>query len=183
MFRSFFLMVVALAVMSFAASSFLANRVAQGQRQAAAGSPQQFIPVAPAIAPASPSQSATGYDMIEIPLDRSGNYFTNAEIDGYVLRMVVDTGATYVCLSDADASAIGIRPAPTDYRYRTQTANGIGFAAKVRIDRLRLGQMEITDVEAFVMQPGALGTSLLGMSALNRLGKVEIAAGKLVLRQ
>jgi predicted aspartyl protease len=43
--------------------------------------------------------------------------------------------------------------------------------------------VEIHDVDALVAPRGALATSLLGMSALNRLGKVEIADRRLILRQ
>ncbi len=190
MFRSFFFMVVALALVSFFGSSYLANHVSHARQEAARQEAPRHEPVrqdnqtpqtANLVAPRTASVS--GSDEIEIPADPHGGYKTNAEIDGYVLRMIVDTGATYVCLTDADASAIGVRPAPADYTYRTQTANGVGVAARIKIDRLRLGQVEIHDVDAFVMPRGALSISLLGMSALNRLGKVEIAAGKLVLRQ
>lgn len=189
MFRSFLLMVAAIALVSAFGSSYLASRVSHAKQEAARQeaqsqqNSQQAAPPQPTANLAPRPASVTGSDEIEIPADPYGNYQTNAEIDGYVLRMVVDTGASYVSLTDEDASAIGIRPAPADYRYKTQTANGIGVAAHIKIDRLRLGQVEIHDVDAFVMPRGALKTSLLGMSALNRLGKVEIADRKLVLRQ
>ena len=51
-----------------------------------------------------------------------------------------------------------------------------------RINTLRLGDMEFYNVDAFVM-PASPGTSLLGMSALSQLSKVEISDGRLVLRQ
>ena len=37
--------------------------------------------------------------------------------------------------------------------------------------------------EPFVMQPGALSRSLLGMSALSRLGGIHISDGRLVLQR
>jgi aspartyl protease family protein len=123
------------------------------------------------------------HGQITITPDRSGNYMTNVEIDGSLIRMVVDTGATYVSLTNEDADAIGFRPGPADYTYRTVTANGTGTAAKVHIDRLQIGSVEIDDVDAFVLPPGMLGTSLLGMSALNRLAGVQMSNGMLVLRQ
>ncbi len=183
MFRSIFLIVIAVTLASLAATSFLAGRIAQPQLV------QSIFDLVPSAAPRrlenirGSSSAATGPRQIAIAPDRSGNYLTEVEIDGYLVRMVVDTGATYVSLTNDDASAIGIRPAPADFRYRTMTANGTGVAAKVRLRTLRLGQMEIDDVEAFVMPPGVLRTSLLGMSALNRLGSVEISDGQLVLRQ
>jgi aspartyl protease family protein len=130
-----------------------------------------------------PARSARGQCADRDRTDRSGNYRTDVEIDGHFIQMMVDTGATYVSLTDADANAVGLRPPPSDYTYRTMTANGMGVAAKVRIAELRIGPMQIDNIEAFVMPPGVLGTSLLGMSALRRLGSVEISSGQLVLRQ
>jgi aspartyl protease family protein len=177
MFRSVFFSVAALAVMSYAASNYLAGRFnAQPPQQASLES-------APADPVPQPQGSGSGYDEIQLAPDASGNYLTDVDIDGHLIRMIVDTGATYVSLTNEDANAIGINPAPAEYRYRTMTANGVGVAAKVNIPRLRLQQMEIYDVEAFVMPQGALHTSLLGMSALSHLAKVEISGGRPVLRQ
>ncbi len=176
MFRSIFTLVLVLAVAGVAAGRFFSERVPNDAAQ-----PNVNL----ALAPASTSfgQRPQAYRQIAIAPDGAGNYVTDVAIDGRVIHMVVDTGATYVSLTNEDADAIGIRPSPADYTYRTVTANGTGVAAKVRIDRLQIGSMEIDDVDAFVLPAGALGTSLLGMSALNRLGGVEMSNGMLVLRQ
>lgn len=120
---------------------------------------------------------------MEIAPDRTGNFVTNVEIDGQQIRMMVDTGASLVALSDKDARAVGITVNPADYRYRIKTANGIGVAAKVTLASVQIGTMEVDHVAAFVMPPGALWRSLLGMSALSRLGSVNMERGRLVLRQ
>ena len=187
MFRSIFLMAIAVTLASLAASSILAGHGPQPKlvQFILDLMPHHDMPLPPHdTAPRpTPGQAENGSEQLAIAPDRSGNYLTEVDIDGHLIRMVVDTGATYVSLTNADASAVGIRPAPVDYRYRTMTANGTGVAAKVHIDSLRLGQMKVDNVEAFVMQPGTLGTSLLGMSALRRLGSVEISGGQLILRQ
>ncbi len=182
MFRSIFLMVLGVAMASLVASSFLAEHSAQPKL---VQSVLDLMPLGTLHAPnASSSRPAvSGAEQIAIAPDGSGNYLTEVEIDGHFIHMVVDTGATYVSLTNKDAAAVGLRPAQADYTYRTMTANGTGVAAKVHIGTLRLGQMEIDNVDAFVMPPGALETSLLGMSALRRLGSVEISGGQLVLRQ
>jgi aspartyl protease family protein len=181
MFRSIFGIVISIVVVSVAASSFLSSRLAQTKPG------QSIVDLLPAAAPPqidmARNSAGGGFRQLTLAPDRSGNYLADVEIDGHFIHMVVDTGATYVSLTNDDASAIGIRPAPVDYKYRTMTANGTGVAAKVQIAMLRLGQMEVDNVEAFVMPPGVLGTSLLGMSALRRLGSVEISGGQLVLRQ
>lgn len=177
MFRSFFFMVLALALISYGASSYLARHVSRSASELSAADRDAGAPVAPQ------EEAKGGPGELQIAPDSTGNYFTDADIDGHLIRVVVDTGATYVCPTHEDADALGIQPAPADYHHRVETANGVGVAAKVRIDRLRLGQMEIDDVEAFVMPAGLLRTSLLGMSALSRLARIEISGGRLVLRQ
>lgn len=178
MFRSIFPIVLVLAVAGVAAGRFFSERVTPDAARSN---------VSPTSVQASTSfgrRPSQAYgQQIAIAPDGAGNYATDVEIDGRLIHMVVDTGATYVSLTNEDADAIGFRPAPADYTYRTVTANGTGVAAKVRIDRLQIGSMEIDDVDAFVLPTGALGTSLLGMSALNRLGSVEMLNGMLVLRQ
>jgi predicted aspartyl protease len=47
----------------------------------------------------------------------------------------------------------------------------------------RLGQVALRDVDAYVAERNALGASLLGMTFLSRLSRIEAGAGKLVLRQ
>ncbi len=182
MFRSMFAMVLVTVAVGFAIGHFLSHGVIY--RRPTSSTAGLISPSAPAAMRVvrAPARSP-GYGEIAIAPDRAGNYETDVEIEGHVLWMVVDTGATYVCLTNSDADAIGIRPIPADYSYQTMTANGTGVAAKVRIDRLQIGSLELDDVDAFVMPEGALRRSLLGMSALHRLGGIEISNGMLVLRQ
>lgn len=140
-------------------------------------------PPATALAAAPASRGSQSLDTVEIAPDAAGNYLTDIDIDGRTIQVVVDTGATYLSLTSEDADALGINLAPTDFRYRTMTANGIGTAAKVHLNALRIANIEIDDVDALVMQPGALGRSLLGMSALSRLGGVHISDGRLILQR
>jgi aspartyl protease family protein len=197
MLRSIFLMALIVALVSFAATSFLVRGFAQPGQGSMFNiaslsnlsslfniSLRDLLPRPETAQPAGGSGTEpAGAGQLAIAPDRSGNFVTDVEIDGRFLHMIVDTGATYVSLSYMDAAAIGIRPTRADYTYRTMTANGTGVAAKVRIKQLRIGSVEIQNVEAFVMPPGVLGMSLLGMSALRQLGSVQISGGQLVLRQ
>lgn len=169
---------IAILAVSLMVSSYLSHRLAQPSLQPAApATPQSLV--------ATPVAPAPGYslDRVEIAPDRSGNYLTDVDIDGQIIHVVVDTGATFLSLRSEDADALGINLAPADFRYQMMTANGTGTAAKVHLDAVRIGNIEIDGVDALVMQPGALGRSLLGMSALSRLGGVHIADGRLVLQR
>jgi aspartyl protease family protein len=118
-----------------------------------------------------------------IAADQQGQYFTDVDINGARLRMLVDTGATSVALSYEDAAAAGVFPFPSDYKYAVSTANGVARVARIRLNQVRVGQLVVRDVEAVVGEKGALSASLLGMTFLSRLSKIESARGTLVLRQ
>jgi aspartyl protease family protein len=119
-----------------------------------------------------------------ISADPRGQFVTDAEINGSrVSDMLVDTGATAVVLSYEDAAAVGIYPAPADYKYSATTANGVAHIARVTLNQVRVGNLTVHDVDAYVGERGALSNSLLGMTFLSKLGRYEVASGALVLKQ
>ena len=117
---------------------------------------------------------------IELPRAPDGHYYLTADVNGAIIDFVVDTGATDIVLSEADARRAGFTPSELNYIGRAQTANGEVRIAPVRIDRFAVGAMEDVGVRA-VVNEGELGSSLLGMSYLQRFSSVEISGGRLVL--
>lgn len=117
---------------------------------------------------------------IEIPVAPDGHYYLNAELNGEMVRFVVDTGASEIVLSDRDAKRIGINPDNLSYLGRAFTANGEVRTAPVRLDSVEIGPIRDTGVLA-VVNEGALDQSLLGMSYLQRYSSIQIAEGRLVL--
>ena len=115
--------------------------------------------------------------------DPLGHYVTDAEIDGHLIRVLVDTGASLVALTSEDAAALGFIRSKEDFKVRVTTANGVANAALAHLWQVRIGAIQIYDVDALVFPPGVLVQNLLGMSALRKLGGFEISAGRLVLKQ
>jgi aspartyl protease family protein len=107
-------------------------------------------------------------DSVTLTADARGHFVTTAVVNGTSLRFIVDTGATSVVLSGADAKRAGIHYA-NNPRSVSQTANGVVPVYAVKIDRLKLGDIEITNVDAVVMEGERLPIGLLGMSFLNRM--------------
>jgi aspartyl protease family protein len=138
---------------------------------------------APVPMQAAKLSGASGAMEYRIDADPQGQYFTTVEIAGARFRMLVDTGATSVALSYEDAAAAGIFPFPSDYKYAVSTANGVGRVARVTLSQVRVGSLVVRDVDAVVGERGALGASLLGMTFLSKLSKIESSRGTLVLRQ
>lgn len=110
-----------------------------------------------------------------------GHFWADAQVDGHPVRVLIDTGATTVALTLADARSLGLNPDTLTYSYTVTTANGPERAAPVRLGVVAIGRAEVSDVQAFVLQ-GGLETSLLGMSYLGRLSKLEATPDSLVLR-
>jgi aspartyl protease family protein len=105
------------------------------------------------------------------------------EVDGRRINVMVDTGATTVALTYEDARSIGLSLRDSDFTMRVSTANGYGRVAPVTLDRVSIGDITVRNVRGAVMEPGKLGTTLLGMSFLGRLQRVDMRAGTLVLHE
>lgn len=104
---------------------------------------------------------------VVLSADGRGHFMADGSVNGGVVRFVVDTGASSVVLPAQDADRLGI-----DYRKGqrglVQTASGSAVAWRVSLDRVRLGGIELHQVEAVVIEKG-LDIVLLGMSFLNRV--------------
>jgi aspartyl protease family protein len=112
-------------------------------------------------APAGSRESAT------LSADARGHFFVEGAVNGVAQRFLVDTGASIVVLSpqDAERLALDYRSAP---KAAIQTANGRTEARVVKLDRVRVGGIEVTNVDAVVVEKGG-DAALLGMSFLNRV--------------
>ncbi len=120
--------------------------------------------------------------MVEIAAARNGHFFTEAEIDGRPINIMVDTGATMVALSYEDAERAGIYVNASDFTHSVSTANGRARIAPVMLQSVSIGDITVRDVPAAVSEPGRLRTSLLGMSFLGRLSRFDMRSGLLVLQ-
>jgi len=118
-----------------------------------------------------------------ISADPNGHFSAAALVNGIHVDMLADTGATLVVLNDGDAERIGIDPGWLDFNAPVRTANGTVMAARIVLDTVRVGGIEVRDVDALVAPPGALARSLLGMSFIGAISRFELSGSQLVLVQ
>ena len=111
-----------------------------------------------------------------------GHFWAEANVNGSRVRFLVDTGATVVALTLADAQRLGLHPANLIYNASVVTADGRTRAADVKLASVAIGGTRIDNVDALVIEKG-LQTSLLGMSYLGRLSRFEATPQALILRQ
>jgi aspartyl protease family protein len=119
--------------------------------------------------------------VVELSIGANGHYFATAEMNGRPVEVMVDTGASMVALTAEDARKAGIFVRDSDYTQRVATANGIARMAPVTLDSISIGAITVRNVPAAVGEPGSLGTTLLGMTFLGRLQRVDMRQGRLVL--
>jgi aspartyl protease family protein len=119
---------------------------------------------------------------IEVPRAFDGHYYLTLAINGEPVEFIVDTGATDIVLTRADAARIGLDPARLAFTGIAGTANGQVRTARVRLPEVALGEVTDRNVSASV-NAGEMSTSLLGMSYLQRFSRLEIANGRLVLER
>ena len=111
--------------------------------------------------------------------DRLGHFQLTATINGTPIPVIVDTGASVVSLSLADAAALGIDTGSLAFTVKTNTANGQSRAAPVILRNVSIGPISVDAVHAVVNKK--LNQSLLGMSFLSRLRGFEIREGSLTI--
>jgi aspartyl protease family protein len=95
-----------------------------------------------------------------------GHFLSGGTINGKQVQFMVDTGATVIALGQADAERIGL-----DYkkgqRGMVRTANGQVVVFQVMLNTVRIGDVQVHNVEAVVV-PQAMSYVLLGNSFLTR---------------
>jgi aspartyl protease family protein len=110
--------------------------------------------------------SASRGNKIVLMASSGGHFLTQGAINGRAVQFMVDTGATTVAMGVAEAERLGI-----DYKKgqvgRGSTANGMVTAYVVKLASVRIGDVEVFDVDASVL-PGSMGQILLGNSFLTR---------------
>lgn len=128
----------------------------------------------------APQFTVTNSNQIVVPRARDGHYYLTIAVNDAPIRFVVDTGATDMVLTQADARKAGLDPDALAYLGRANTANGEVRTAFVKLQNVQLGEVKDRNVSA-VVNEGEMAQSLLGMGYLQRWGKIEIAGGELIL--
>lgn len=123
--------------------------------------------------------ATSGHQMVVSESD-NGSYMVIGAINGEPVRFLIDTGASDVVLSPADARRLGIDPDTLAFDHSYETANGIGHGAAVTLDKLSVGSLQMSGVAASVDRT-AMSSSLLGMTFLKRLKSFSFSGHKLVL--
>jgi aspartyl protease family protein len=110
--------------------------------------------------------SSGGGSQIVLTAGSGGHFMTAGGINGKAVRFMVDTGATSVAMSVAEAEHLGLNYRDGQRGY-VSTANGNVQVYRVRLAEVRVGDVVVYDIEAMVV-PAQMEFILLGNSFLTR---------------
>ena len=117
---------------------------------------------------------------VRIASARGGHHITPGRINGHPVEFMVDTGATTVALNYLEAERLGI-DFLAGQEVQVSTANGKAKGFLVSLERVAVGNIELTQVEAIVSTSRSPEIILLGNSYLSRLN-MAVEEGVLVLK-
>ncbi len=146
------------------------------KEQAAAPAPVTVAVATPEPAPSAGSRAAF------IDREDDGHFWTRADVSGTQVKFMVDTGASIVALTYFDAQRLGLKPEELDFDSEIRTAGGITYGAPVTLESIRVGKVEIENVNAVILRT-ELEQSLLGMTFLGELHSYEVRQGQMIIRQ
>lgn len=111
-----------------------------------------------------------------------GLFYVTGDVDGTPIRFVVDTGATVVVLTPADARKLGIAPNSRDQRAQIQTVAGATSMQWTKISRIKIAGQSAYHLDAAIVRSG-LKVSLLGQNFLSEMGGVTLQKNRMTFHQ
>jgi aspartyl protease family protein len=142
--------------------------------------------IEPVLAELDPSRvvevtGPTGERELVVHRGDDGHFRIDAEANGIPVRFLVDTGASSTVLTLADAERAGIDTDSLQFNEPVRTANGLAGYASATLRTLAIGPFRLSSVRIGVMPRGALDTSLLGMSTIDRFSGWRVEGDRMVL--
>ena len=115
--------------------------------------------------------SRTGGRRVVLMADARGHFINTGMINGTRMQYMVDTGASTVAIGKPDADRMGLQYTKGQ-AVQMNTANGVAQGWLIRLDSVRIGDVEVYGVEAVVTPQGMpyvlLGNSFLGAFQMTR---------------
>ncbi len=111
--------------------------------------------------------TASDRQSVSLTADARGHFAASGSLNGYPMSFLVDTGATSIAISSAEAKRMGLNY-KAGQAYGVNTAAGIVPAWRVTFNTVKIGSITVNQVEGMVLEAG-LSMPLLGMSFLNRM--------------
>ncbi|MDB5552510.1 MAG: peptidase aspartic family protein [Rhizobium sp.] len=146
-----------------------------GSKQAPGENVEAHASLVDASAPADDGRSYT------LRAADNGHFGGKFRINGKPVESLIDTGATFVTLSEMTARSLGYGGNDLKFRYEVATANGKVKAARIILKSVEIGTVQVRNVDAMVIRGKALNFPLIGMSFLKKLSSYRAENDELKL--
>lgn len=120
-------------------------------------------------------------DVVILDRQPDGHFYADVSSNAQSLRFLVDTGASVVALTAADAQRLGLFWNYNELQHIGRGVNGDVTGKPVEIAELRVGALTAYNVRAVII-PDGLDVSLLGQSFLSKVGHVTISGNQMTLK-
>ena len=172
-------------------TAFVATMVAEVASQSSQRAVAQSVSITAGSSSTEPQQVAalkfpqlqsSSDDGSTLELDRAsdGQFYADVRINGSIVRMMIDTGASGIALSRDDARSAGLATSIGMNDVIGEGADGAVRGEYVKLDRVELGPLSVSGLDAVVLNTGQ--QSLLGQSFLSKYSSVHIEGNRMVLR-
>ena len=111
----------------------------------------------------------TGGEKLIITPDPGGIYSISGSINGSSVNFIIDTGASAVSMNSNTAKRLGIDYKLIGKKGISYTASGKDKIYIVNLKRVRVGNIELRNIEGVVHEGNFPVTTLLGMTFLGKL--------------
>jgi len=110
---------------------------------------------------------------VTIAPDSTGMYEVNGSINGFLVKFVVDTGATLISMNKHHANRIGLNYKMEGEESLSETASGYAKTYLVKLKEVRVGDIVLNDVQGAVHDGEFPSVILLGNSFLGRVNMMR----------
>ena len=93
---------------------------------------------------------------------------THGSIDNFSIKFLVDTGASSIALNSNQARRMGLKY-KSGVPMNASTASGIAKGYRVNLNKVKIGHIQLYNVEAVVLEGSFPTEALLGQTFLSRL--------------
>jgi len=111
----------------------------------------------------------SGQRTVTIAPDQQGMYWVNGSINNFQVKFIVETGATLISMNRNHARRIGLDYLSKGEKSTSTTASGIEVVYIVRLDKVKVGEIQFNDIHASIHDSEFPPVILLGNSFLNRV--------------
>ena len=114
--------------------------------------------------------SQSGQTELVLKANKQKQYIVNGSINNVKVTFLLDTGANDVSVPAHIAKKVGLKQGQ---KVRFETANGIAIGYRTKIDSIKIGEIELHNINASINPNVRFDEILLGMSFLKHVEMIQ----------